>query len=194
MPRRSSAADRRARATGLVDRILFGLTSSPLWRRSRDRWSADRLRGRARRAPGDPSTFGLSFVTGSGWDVNGTFRRGCPSLRDRRHLAIALLDRGAARDRDRAVPQRARAARRAGDRSARSSSCSPPSRASSSASGGSSCWARSSRHVEPWLQRALGFLPLFNGTPQLERALHRRPGADDHGPPDHREHLRASSS
>ena len=58
--------------------------------------------------------FGLSFVTSSVWDVNKAVFGAAPvHLRHGRHLADGAADRGAARDRDRALPERARAARRA---------------------------------------------------------------------------------
>ena len=72
-------------------------------------------------------------------------RRARPDHRHGRHVVRRHAARGAALDRDRPLPQRARAAGdpRA-DRDARST-CSPPSRASSSASGGSTCSRRSTR-------------------------------------------------
>ena len=42
------------------------------------------------------------------------------------------------------------------------------------------------QHVEPWLHRHLGFIPIFGGSPQ---EADRRPDPRHHGRADHRQHL-----
>ena len=72
------------------------------------------------------STFGLGFVTHVVWDpVHLQLRRGQLPLRDGGHLDRRSRSRHAARDRHRALPERARAARHPRARSPRSSRRSP---------------------------------------------------------------------
>ena len=188
-PRRDSLASRRSLPRPhRRHRAPVGLDRAAAARRARpDR--PDRLQGRRRRMAGDqrvralvrlgpdagtrsPTSLGaLDFIFGTLQSP-----RCCPPV------AAPICDR------DRALPERARAGRRPRRGRARWSRCSRPSRASSSGSGASSCSARSCRRRSARASNAvLGWTPFFAA--RTDHGRHMFTGddrADDHDHPDHR--------
>ena len=113
--------------------------------------------------------FGLAFLTTQAWGDKGNTLFGAKSFIF--GTVVTSLRRAAPRDtdlaRDRALPQRARAALDPRRSSRLSSSCSPRSRASCSGSGDPRPRPVHHRHARARAPRPLGWLPIFSTKPTV---------------------------